>query len=226
VSTAEPEEQQPEEQQLEEPGEEPPAPMSERTARAILGAVGLMAAWGVVVAVPEAAYFVAGLGAAHCCRKGRAWIDRRREAADEEAEEPDAEPVDVVEQLHTLSAGKHHVLLTRLAAAAGLTTTTGKPDTKAVRGLLDEAGVEVAGGVRTPHGNGPGVRLKDIPPPLSPDGAPAVGRCLCSSGANANANNEPEEGPREGFRVEPIGQAGTVVHDPAEAHRHQPVRAH
>jgi hypothetical protein len=48
---------------------------------------------------------------------------------------------------------------------------------------------------------------------------------LCSSGANANANNAPESGAEKGLRVEPIGQAGTVVHDPAEAHRRQTVPA-
>jgi hypothetical protein len=217
-----------EEQQHETPGEEQPAPMSERTARAILGAVGLMAAWGVVAAVPEAAYFVAGLGASACCRKGRAWIDRRREAAVAESDEE--QPVDVVEQLRALSAGEHHVLLTRLAAAAGLTTENGRPDTKAVRALLDEAGVTVRVGVRAPDSegitrNGPGVHLDDVPAPLPSDGAPPVGRCLCSSGANANANNAPESGAEKGFRVEPIGQAGTVVHDPAEAHRRQTVPA-
>jgi hypothetical protein len=198
----------------EQPVEDEPGGMSDRTARAILGAAALMAGWGVVAVAPEVAYFVAGLGASACCRKGRAWFDRRRAATDEE---PEAEPVDVVEELRALSAGEHHVLLTRLRDAAGL------PDTKAVRALLEEAGVEVAAGVRTPHGNGPGVRLKDIPPLLSPDDAPPVGRCLCSSDANANANNADQEGAGEGFRVEPIGQAGTVVHDPAEAHRRQTV---
>jgi hypothetical protein len=184
-----------------------------------------MAAWGVVAVVPEVAYFAAGLTASHCCRTGRAWFDRRRAATDEE---PEVEPVDIGEHLRTLSAGEQNVLLTRLAAAAGLTATTGRPDTKAVRGLLDEAGIPVRTGVRAPDcegitRNGPGVHLDDIPAPLPSDGAAPVGRCLCRSDANANTNNADEEGAQKGFRVEPIGQAGTVVHDPAEAHRHQPV---
>lgn len=213
----------------EQPVEDEPGGMSDRTARAILGAVGLMAGWGVIAVAPEAAYFVAGLGASACCRKGRAWFDRRREAA-AVAESDEEQPVDVVEELRALSAGEHHVLLTRLAAATGLTTAAGKPDTKAVRALLDEAGVPVRVGVRAPDSkglirNGPGVHLDDIPAPLPSDGAAPVGRCLCSSDANANTNNDGEQGAREGFRVEPIGQAGTVVHDPAEAHRRQTVPA-
>lgn len=213
-----------EEQLVDDAGEQPddePGGISDRTARAILGAAGLMAAWGLIAAAPEAAYFVAGLGASACCRKGRAWIDRRRATTDEEEPEgeeqlePEPEPVDIGEHLRALGEGGHHVLLTGLQQSAGL------PDTKAVRALLAEAGIPVRAGVRTPAGNGPGVHMADIPGTPSPDGAPLFERCLCSSAANANTNNGQEDGPEKGLRVEPIGQAGTVVHDPAEAHRHQ-----
>jgi hypothetical protein len=202
----------------EQPVEEPTAGEQPEPSRIAGGCVVLVlvgAAGAVAYAVPEVGYYVAGLLTAAGVRKARGWTAARRDREPSDAE-PET-PVDIVEQLRALSAGEHHVLLTRLRDAAGL------PDTKAVRRLLEEAGVEVAAGVRTPHGNGPGVRLKDIPPPLSPDDAPPVGRCLCSSDANANTNNADEEGAQKGFRVEPIGQAGTVVHDPAEAHRHQPV---
>jgi hypothetical protein len=191
-----------------------PGGISDRTARAILGAAGLMAAWGVIAAAPEAAYFVAGLGASACCRKGRAWIDRRRATADEEEREEEPAPVDIGEHLRALGEGGHHVLLT------GLRESTGLPDTKAVRALLEEAGIPVRDGVRAPAGNGPGVHMADIPGDPSPVLAAPSGRCLCSSGANANANNGTEGDHEKGLRVEPIGQAGTVVHDPAEAHRH------
>jgi len=197
---------------------EPPEP--EQLSKAAGGCVAVVlagAAGGVVYAVPEVGYFVAGLLATGTVRKARSWYaDRRAPAAEEQ---PDDEPaVDIAEHLRTLGTGGHHVLLTRLQQATGL------PDTKTVRALLDDAGIRVRAGVRTPHGNGPGVHMADIPGAPLPDGAPLLERCLCSSAANANTNNEPEEGPREGFRVEPIGQAGAVVHDPAEAHRHQTVR--
>jgi hypothetical protein len=149
---------------------------------------------------------------------------RTADAQEQPEEEPAEQAVDIVAHLLELSDGTHNVLLTRLQEVAGL------PDTKAVRQLLEEAGVPTRVGVRAPDSegvirNGPGVHLADVPStPLSDAGGHGDG-CCCRSDANTNANNGPEEGTREGFRVEPIGQAGTVVHDPAEAHRHQKVHA-
>jgi hypothetical protein len=209
MSAAEPQEQP--------TGEELPEPS--RLAGGCVVVVLAGAAGGVAYAVPEVGYFVAGLLATATVRKARGWYAGRCRTGDEE--QPDDEPaVDIAEHLRTLGTGGHHVLLTRLQQATGL------PDTKAVRALLDDAGVRVRAGVRTPHGNGPGVHMADIPGAPLPDGAPLSDGCLCSSDANANTNNVGEQRPGEGFRVEPIGQAGTVVHDPAEAHRRQQVRAH
>lgn len=192
-----------------------PTELAAEPSRIAGGCVALIlvgVAGAVAYAVPESGYYVAGLLTAAGVRKARAWTGRRRVADEEQPE-----PVDIGEHLRALSGGEHHVLLTALRESAGL------PDTKAVRQLLEEAGIPVRTGVRAGGKNGPGVHLDDIPPPLPADDAPLSARCLCSSGANTNTNNAPEEGPREGFRVEAIGQAGTVVHDPAEAHRHQPV---
>lgn len=172
---------------------------------------------GAVMVLPETAYVVVGVLGTVGVRKARSWAAARRDRAGA-AVGSDAE-VDIVEPLRELAADGDHVLLTRLQKAAGL------PDTKAVRALLDAAGVRVRAGVRTPAGNGPGVHQDDIPPLLSPEQGPSSRRCLCSSGANANTNNGPAADLREGLRVETIGQAGTVVHDPAEAHRHHAVRA-
>jgi hypothetical protein len=215
--TSEPETQPTEPVEPEEPS---------RLAGGCVLAIAASAAGGIVYAVPEAGYFMAGLLATGTVRRARGWLDGRRAPADEdeETEEPDAEPVDIAEHLRTLGTGGRHVLLTTLAKEAGL------PDTKAVRALLEEAGVRVRGvrGLKVDgqEGNGPGVHMADIPGAPLPAGAPPAERCLCSSAANANTNNAGGEGPREGFRVEPIGQAGTVVHDPAEAHRRQQVRTH
>ncbi|MFG2873309.1 hypothetical protein [Streptomyces sp. NPDC048338] len=171
------------------------------------------AAGGVVYAVPEVGYTVAGALVTIGVGKVRASLSRRRES---DATEPDElDPVDIVAVLHHLGEGGQHVRLTQLQDATGL------PDTKAVRALLDDAGVPVRAGVRAGRKNGPGVHHDDFPPL---DRAPS-GRCLCRSGANANANNGQGEGGGEGLRVEAIGQAGTVVHTPAEASRHHRITA-
>ena len=181
-----------------------------RAAGVAVLAIAGAAAGGVVYAVPELGYFVAGLMATATVRKARGWAAGRRPV--DEEQQPDEEPVDIVAVLYDLSAGGEHVRLTQLAEAAGL------PDTKTVRALLEEAGIRVRAGVRTTGGNGPGVHMADIP---ALKAAPSGG-CLCSSTANANTNNGGEEGPREGLLVQTTGQAGVTVYDLAE-HRHYPV---
>lgn len=177
-----------------------------RAAGGCVLAAALAAASGVAVVHPEAAYFVTGLLATAGYRKARAWAAGRRT----EGEEQNEQPVDIVTALQDLAADGRHILLTQLQAATGL------PDTKAVRALLDEAGVRIRQGVRTVAGNGPGVHWDDVPPLPDPEsGTPSEG-CLCSSGANANANNGQPEGAREGLRVEAIGEAGAVVRVPSE----------
>jgi len=44
--------------------------------------------------------------------------------------------------------------------------------------------------------------------------------CCCRSDDNTNTNTNPKDDPEEGIRVETIGQAGTLLHDPTETHRH------
>ncbi|THA56116.1 hypothetical protein [Streptomyces sp. A1136] len=164
-------------------------------------AIGLTAAGGVAVAFPDAAYFVTGLLAATAVRKGRAIAVRFR-SRDEQS---DAEPVDIVAALQALAADGQHVRLTQLREAAKL------PDTKAVRALLDEAGIRIRDGVRAAGKNGPGVHHDDVPPLLGMEKGTPSGRCLCSSNDNTNANNAALSDPREGLHVEAIGQAGAVV---------------
>lgn len=180
--------------------EEPTREEPSRIAGGCVAVVLTGAAGAVAYAVPETAYFVAGLLAAATVRKARGWATARRDREQPEA----AAQVDIAEQLQALSDGGHHVLLTQLQAAADL------PDTKAVRALLDEAGIRVRTGVRTPAGNGPGVHQDDIPVPLPRDGETPSGRCLCSSGANANTNNRPQ--------VE-HNEWGVTITDPTEQHR-------
>ena len=197
-----------------EQAEETPAEETEQPSRLAGGCVLVIAAaaaGGAVYAVPELGYTVAGLCAATVYRRARGWLAGRSETAEQPEE---AEPVDVVAVLHELSAGRtEHVRLTQLQEATGL------PDTKAVRALLDEAGVPVRSGVRAGGKNGPGVHTDDIPPLSTPHEA----GCLCRSGANTNTNNAPEPSPEKGLRVEAIGHAGTLVRDPADAYRHETI---
>lgn len=188
--------------------EQPPAEEQGdgRVAGGCVLAVALAAGGTIAYAVPESAYFVAGLLATRAAHKARALAARFRRP-DDEAE---PEEVDVVAVLQGLAVGGENVRLTQLQKAAGL------PDTKAVRTLLDEAGIPVRTGVRAGGKNGPGVHHEDVPPlPAVAEGAPSGG-CLCSSAANTNANNGPSQGPREGLSVEAIGQAGAVVRVQAE----------
>ncbi|MET8765491.1 hypothetical protein [Streptomyces sp. NPDC004658] len=188
--------------------------MSERTARLILSAVAVLVMWGIVATVPEMAYVVVGIIATLGWQKAAAWRAGRRQPDGEG--ERQAEPPDVGAALRRLVGDDRGVLLTRLR------DDLGAADTKAVRALLDSAGIRVRAGVRTAAGNGPGVHADDIPPapPTPEDG------CCCRSGANANGNNESGTSGREGLRVERIGQSGYILRDPADQVRHHQVRGH
>ncbi|WKD36520.1 hypothetical protein [Streptomyces xanthophaeus] len=179
-----------------------------RVAGGCVLAVALAAGGTIAYAVPESAYFVAGLLATRAAHKAQGLAARFRRPDDEP--EPEPVEVDIVAKLQSLAEGGEHVRLTQLQEATGL------PDTGAVRALLDEAGVRVRSGVRAGGKNGPGVHHEDVPPlPGAGNGAPSGG-CLCSSAANTNANNGPSREPGEGLRVERIGQSGSVIRVPGE----------
>ncbi|MFB7866985.1 hypothetical protein [Streptomyces sp. NPDC056069] len=191
-------------------GEDEATAAEQRKERAALGcllAVAVSVGGAVAVAVPETAYYAAGIGTALAVRKTRGWIAGRRGEADEHADAEDT--VDIIAALHALSpAGAANVRLTQLVEATGL------PDRDAIRALLAEAGIptkEVRTGVQV----GQGVHATAIPRPC---GAPSDG-CWCAVTSNNNTNNAPGEGPREGFRVSAIGAAGLVVTDPTETRR-------
>jgi hypothetical protein len=190
----------------------------ERVAAGCLAVIAIGTAGTIAVAVPETGYYVAGLITAAGVQRARTWAAGRRQNADE-TDADEQEPVDIVAVLQQLSEGGQHVRLTQLQEAAGL------PDTKAVRALLDEAGIPVKRGVRTPGGNGPGVHHGDIPAPLPESGTPSGG-CVCAGhAANANTNNETEEGPEKGLRVQ-RSDYGATYYDPAETQRrHHTIKA-
>jgi len=179
-----------------------------------IAAVGVLVLKAVVVAAPYVAYFVTGVLVTLGVQKARArWGKDLKAHADRDEGEEEQLP-GVGEALRRLVGDDNGVLLTHLRDHLGL------PDTKAVKRLLDADSIPWKG-VRTSHGNGPGVHKNDIPPAPSPYAADSHGEgCCCRSGDNANTNNSPEEEPEEGLHVEAIGQAGTLVHDPTEASRH------
>lgn len=192
--------------------------MNERAARITLLLVGLLAAWGLVVAFPNIAYVIVGILMCRGWDKARAWRAGRQAPDATEDEQDDEEDIDVTDALRSLAGDGRHVLLTELRDAVGA------PDTKAVRALLDEAGVPVRSGVRTPAGNGPGVHQDDIPTPLPDQEDAQDGCCSCRSTANANTNNADSDAGGEGLRVQRIGVAGRIVYPPAEQHRHHRAR--
>lgn len=189
---------------------------SERAARITLALVGLLAAWGIVVAFPNIAYVIVGILLCRGWDKARAWRADRQDATEDEQDAE--EDIDITAALLSLAGDGRHVLLTELRDAVGA------PDTKAVRALLNEAGIIIRSGVRTPAGNGPGVHQDDIPAPLPDQKDTHDGCCSCRSTANANTNNADPDDDGEGVRVQRIGVAGRIVYPPAEQHRHHRAR--
>jgi hypothetical protein len=69
------------------------------------------------------------------------------------------------------------------------------------------------------RGSSTGVKGDALPTPRSTLGG-VVG---AGQPANNDNNNASATTPEKGLRVEPIGQAGTVIHNPADAVRHHQV---
>ncbi|MGW2933958.1 hypothetical protein ACWDA7_19385 [Streptomyces sp. NPDC001156] len=181
-----------------EPGE--PSPRADRAARIVLFAVGALAMWGIVAALPEVAYVVVGVLGCISWQRTRDWWARRR--ADEQTE---AAP-DVAAALWAVAGEGRHVLLTELRDELGV------GDTKVVRALLGEAGVRVRSGVRTVAGNGPGVHRDDLPALPLPRSAPPE--------SGVGAGQEPTPTPT----TQPLGLAGVVVKDGSESSRRYRIR--
>ncbi|MFE3378762.1 hypothetical protein [Streptomyces anulatus] len=127
---------------------------------------------------------------------------------------------DLIRGLHHLYRGGSGVLHTALAQHLAL------PDTRALKRVLDGAGIPYREGVRTPVGNGPGTHHEDIPPLPFPQGSPQGGGVAAGQSANANANNTanaPGEGlstqgnewtpaeRKQGFRIVPNPEGGPAA---------------
>jgi hypothetical protein len=124
------------------------------------------------------------------------------ELAGEEPAEPD--PQDIADLIRDLIGDDRGILLTTLCQPLQ------EPDTRAVKEVLQAAGIRWRPGVRTAGGNGPGVHRDDVPPPPPDPEATGVGSLTCTNGANANADNKLRVESREGM---------TIISDPADRHR-------
>jgi len=201
-------EQQTPETDTEDPGE--PGGMSERTAKAVLLIVALLVMWGIVAALPEAAYVVVGVLGSLAWQKARARWGKRTDTDGEDGAQA-AQP-DVGEALRRLVGDDKGVLLTALRDDLKL------PNTKAVKALLDAEDIPWKA-VRTREGNGPAVHRDAIPPAPSSVTADAhADGCCCRSSANANTNNGQADSSQEGFRVVPIGTDGRIIYDRVQHH--------
>jgi hypothetical protein len=209
---------------VEDPGESgESAGMSERTAKIVLLTVGLLVMWGIVAVLPETAYFVAGIMACRGWQKARGWIGRRGSDEDE-AGEPEANGTVVgaaetwrVPTFHELCeslarVGTPHAHIAVLAHDLGTTP-------ERVREALDACGVQVEAVRMQGRGSSTGVKGDALPTPRSTPGG------VVGAGQPANDNNNASATtPEKGLRVEHIGQAGAIVHDPADSVRHHQVR--
>lgn len=196
--------------------EETPSRLSGGCVVAILAGIAVLVLKAIVSTAPYTAYFVAGVLACLAWQKVRAWLGNRR-GGSAEGDQEEAQP-DIGEALRVLVGNDNGVLLTRLQRYLNVANT------KAVKQLLDDAGVTWKA-VRTSHGNGPGVHKNDIPPDPSTFATDVHGDgCCCRSGDNANSNNSDGGDGQKGLRVEPIGQAGSLVHDPADTVRRHRVK--
>lgn len=189
-----------------EPSEETVGESDEpsRSSFVVLVVVGAVIAWRIVAGFPEVAYVVVGILGTLGWQKGRAWLSGRRE---EESDSAETEQPDIGTALRRLVGDDKGVLLTRLRDDLQL------PDTKAVKQLLNEAGVRWRAGVRTGAGNGPAVHQDDIPPAPSPADDCHGDRCCCRSDANTNTNSAEPPSREARSRVRRIRSA-KALYDP------------
>lgn len=114
------------------------------------------------------------------------------------------DPQDVADLVRDLIGDDTGILLTALRGPLRVT------ETRAVRRVLDEAGIRVRPGVRTEAGNGPGVHRADVAAAaLPPDDSPGR-EVVAGERANNNANAVLRVQSREGM---------TIISDPADSHR-------
>lgn len=183
--------------------------MSERTAKILLGIVGVGVAWAVLAVAPWLAYVVLGIMLDRGVLKLRAWRKQRYgEQPDADAEEEQDVPApltedDVIEALHEVAAP--HAFLADVAAELGLPTHQ-------ARAVLEELEIPIRRAVRNGEDTGVGVHRADLPPlpRRSPEGA-------------VDGVDQGQPTNQHGVRVEKR-DGGLVIYDLADTHRHHRVK--
>jgi hypothetical protein len=187
--------------------------------RAASGAApGLL--WGAAAVWVIAAYRVGREGWTPKEQPEPTETEAEDEPAPEDVEQPQASapagrPVMLGELVRAVqSIGTPHAQLVPLAAHLGVTTD-------AVRATAARAGWEVKDVRMQGRSSTHGLRADEAPPLPSP----APSRDVVGAGQPADDNDDRGGGGRgEGLRVVAIGQAGVVVHHPAEVVRHHSLR--
>ncbi|MFI1518343.1 hypothetical protein [Kitasatospora cineracea] len=112
-----------------------------------------------------------------------------------------------------LGAAGTHVALTAVTAHLAAEHPRWKRSGKAVRALLQEARVEVRGGVRVDGVSVPGIHRDDVPPLSSPSEGTPHPVVVAGQSNNNNANNTQTWSTREGFvlQADPDNPARTIV---------------
>ncbi|CAN3980352.1 hypothetical protein [Kitasatospora purpeofusca] len=122
-------------------------------------------------------------------------------------------PADARRAVALLGAGGTHVALTAVTARLAAEHPQWKRSGKAVRALLQEARVEVRGGVRVDGVSVPGIHHDDVPPLPSPSESTPEPVVVAGQSNNNNANNVREWSTREGFvmQTDPDNPARTII---------------
>ncbi|MGW9410986.1 hypothetical protein [Streptomyces diastaticus] len=183
--------------------------------RAALIVLGLYALARVVRATPSLMWMVAGVALFAAWRAGRpAPAEGGEKSTDEAPKEAAAEaPVEAPLPTREELAQALHAVADPNVHTAALAAHLSLPAER-VRAALKAAGIPVGGQVRMGGVPSTGIKAADFPP-LSPSGEGSPGPVVVAGQAsNNNSNNAPRVVTREGM---------TIIHDPAETHRHHRV---
>ncbi|WP_224274054.1 hypothetical protein [Streptomyces sp. LS1784] len=128
-------------------------------------------------------------------------------------------PADARRTVALLGADGTHVALTILTAHLAAEHPLWKRSGRAVRALLQEAGIRVRDGVKVAGVSVPGIHHDDVPPLPSPSESAPGPVVVPGQSNNNNHNNATEWSTREGFvmRADPDNPARTIIVRPVGA---------
>ncbi|MEW2147768.1 hypothetical protein AB0909_00780 [Streptomyces albidoflavus] len=195
-------------------------------ALALLAASALTAAVVAAPLIAAGAWIVAAWIAAPAVEETESEAEEDGEDVEEEGEEtpaggpevaaeegPEATPVEAPLPTREELATALHAVADPHAHTAALAAHM-KLSAERVRAALKAAGIPAGGQVRMGGVPSTGIKAADFPP-LPPSGEGAPGPVVVAGQAsNNNSNNAPRVVTREGM---------TIIHDPAETHRHHRV---